>query len=412
MTNSITCQNCGAAVTLDQAVTKQIESARATLEKQYADKNQKKLAEIEVKTKQLAEAGKKIDEQVAQKVEAEKKQLWVIAQQKASEKIEEKYALEMKDLKSQALEQKKKIQDAQEKELELRKKTRELEAKEKNIELELERKLDTERKKISLQAKEDLSEEFRKKITERDQREAQMRKQIEELKRRSEQGSMQLQGDAQENDLKRILLDNFPFDIIEDVPTGIRGADLIQTVRNEYGQKSGIILWESKNTKNWVNDWTKKLKDDQAEIKAHVSVIATTAMPDDIKVFGIKDGVWVVEYKFALALVQSLRFHLIALNKVENSLEGRDEKMQFLYKYLSGPQFKNRIENIVSAFTSMKDSLDKEKRAMNRIWQNREKELERVIHNTSGLYGDMQGMIAIPTIQALELPGEDLDTLV
>jgi hypothetical protein len=318
----------------------------------------------------------------------------------------------MKDLKSQALEQKKKIQDAQEKELELRKKTRELEAKEKNIELELERKLDTERKKISLQAKEDLSEEFRKKITERDQREAQMRKQIEELKRRSEQGSMQLQGDAQENDLKRILLDNFPFDIIEDVPTGIRGADLIQTVRNEYGQKSGIILWESKNTKNWVNDWTKKLKDDQAEIKAHVSVIATTAMPDDIKVFGIKDGVWVVEYKFALALVQSLRFHLIALNKVENSLEGRDEKMQFLYKYLSGPQFKNRIENIVSAFTSMKDSLDKEKRAMNRIWQNREKELERVIHNTSGLYGDMQGMIAIPTIQALELPGEDLDTLV
>lgn len=412
MTNSITCQNCGAVVTLDQAVTKQIETARQALEQKYALENQKKITEIENQKKQLLEAEKNIHEQVAKKVEAEKKQLWAIAQTKAAEKVEEKYSLEMKDLKAQAAEQKKRLEAAQTQELELRKKTRELEEKEKNMALELERQLDEARKKISLQAKEELSEEFRKKLSERDQREEQMRKQIEELKRRSEQGSMQLQGDAQENDLKRLLCDNFPFDIIEDVPTGIRGADLIQTVRNEYGRPSGIILWESKNTKNWVNDWTKKLKDDQAETKAHLAVIATTAMPDDIQVFGMKDGVWVVEYKFAIALVQSLRFHLIALNKVENSLEGRDEKMQFLYQYLSGPQFKNRIENIVSAFSSMKDSLDKEKRAMNRIWQNREKELERVIHNTSGLYGDMQGMIAIPTIPALELPGDDLDTLV
>jgi hypothetical protein len=407
MTNAITCQNCGAIVTLDQAVTKQIETARQQLEQQYATANQKKLDEITLKTKQLAAAEKQMDAEISKKVESEKKQLWIIAQQKAAEKLDQKYSLELKDLKSQAAEQKKQLEFAQEKELELRKKARLLEEKEKQLQLELERQLDVERKKISLQAKEDLSEEFRKKMTERDQRESQMRKQIEELKRRSEQGSMQLQGDAQENDLKRLLVDNFPFDVIEDVPTGIRGADLIQTVRNQYGQKTGIILWESKNTKTWVNDWTKKLKDDQAETKAHVAVIATTAMPDDVQVFGIKDGVWVVEYKFALALVQSLRFHLIAMSKIETSLEGRDEKMQFLFEYLSGPQFKNRIENIVSAFTSMKDSLDKEKRAMNRIWQNREKELERVIHNTSGLYGDMQGMISIPTIQALELPGEE-----
>ena len=337
-----------------------------------------------------------------------RKKAQIYADKKAEEE-RKKVELEIKDLENQNKEQQKALEKSQEKELEIRKKSRELEEKQKNFDLEMARKLDVEKLKIEKKAKEDSDEELRKKLSEKDQKLEQLKKALDEAKRKSDQGSQQLQGDAQENDLKKALESTFPFDKIEDVPTGIRGADLIHTINNNFGQKKGVILWESKNTKAWHNDWIKKLKDDQVETKADLCILATTTLPQDVQNFAYKDGVWVVEYRFALSLVHTLRFHLLEISKIQTSLEGRDEKMDFLYQYLSGPQFKNRIENIVSAFTSMHENLLKEKKAMNAIWSKREKEIDRMMNNTTGLYGDMQGIISLPTIQNLELPGGEED---
>jgi hypothetical protein len=177
------------------------------------------------------------------------------------------------------------------------------------------------------------------------------------------------------------------------------------------GQKQGIILWESKNAKAWKAEWVTKLKDDQTNIKADVVIIATQVLPDGIDTFGFRDGVWITAYKYALPLVAALRYQLSEMNRVKQSFVGKDAKMELLYNYLGGPEFKNRIETIVLAFVSLKSGLDTEKRAMEKIWSKREKEIERVIKNTTGFYGDLEGIMgsaALPSIEALELPtGED-----
>ena len=238
----------------------------------------------------------------------------------------------------------------------------------------------------------------------------QMRKTIEELKRKSEQGSMQVQGDAQEEDLKFLLKSKFPTDTIEDVPTGIRGADLIQTVRNDFGVECGIIVWESKNTKAWNDEWIRKLKEDQGLVKGDLAILITSVLPEGLKNFGLQDGVWIIEYKYAIAISTILREQLIQIAKTKKSLEGTDEKMNQLHNYLTGPQFKNRMENIVLAFTQMQEDLSKEQRAFQRIWAKREKEIERVTTNTIGMYGDLQGIVgnALPAMETLELESGEL----
>lgn len=331
----------------------------------------------------------------------EKTKMWVIAQQKAKEKAD----TELKDLHEQAAERAKQLEEAQKNELELRKQAREMEAKTKNMQLDMERKMDEERKVITDKIHKDVEEQQKRKDMEAEQKMEQMRKTIEELRRKSEQGSMQLQGDAQEANLKATLEAAFPMDSVADVPTGIRGGDLVQTVRSEFGQDAGVILWESKNTKNWNAEWLKKLKGDQLLVKADICIIATTVLPEGIKNFGCIDGVWVVDYTCSIAFAASIRFHLAEMARMQRSLVGRDEKMEHLYAYLSGSQFKSRVENIVSAFRSMKDDLEAEKRAFMRLWSKREREIERVITNTTGMYGDLQGIIgaSLPTIAHLEL---------
>lgn len=405
MNQSIVCQHCGKPLEITEAISHQL---RAEMEKElsmkFAEKEKSFLAEKETMLKkqaELAEKEKSIAAQVEEKLQAEKKQMWAIAQKKAAEQSD----LKMKDLEEQNKEKEKKLKEFQEQELALRKQARELEEKAAAMKLENERKLDEERKGLMAKAKEQAEVEMGRKMMEKDQQMEQMKKTIDELKRRSEQGSMQLQGDAQENNLKSLLMQAFVFDTIDDVPTGIRGADLVQTVRSNTGGEAGILLWESKNAKNWSDEWVKKLKEDQGRVKASLCIIATTVLPEGIRHFGEMDGVWVVEYSYAIHVAGFLRHHLIEMNRTETSLVGRDEKMQMMYQYLSGSQFKNRVENILMAFTSMKQDLESEKRVYQKHWSKREKELERVIMGTSGMYGDLQGIIgaALPTIATLEL---------
>lgn len=352
-------------------------------------------------TKMLTE---ELEQKLKLDLEAEKKKLWVIAQQKAAEKQSKMVG----ELEEQLKENTKKLAESEKNELELRKKSRELEEREKKIELELARKIDEERVKISNQVKREEGEHQRLKLQEKDKQLDIMRKQIDDLKRKAEQGSMQIQGEVQENDLLELLTTTFMTDEISDVATGAKGADLVQKVNAKMGTQSGTIIWESKNTKAFSEAWISKLKHDQGLVKADIAILVTQVLPENMVGFGLRNGVWVVSYTHIIPLVHALRIQLIEVAKVKQSLVGRDEKMDLLYKYLSGAQFKNRVENIVMAFVSMKDDLETEKRSLTRIWAKREKELEKVVLSTSNMYGDLQGIIgaSLPAIEQLELLGD------
>ena len=402
---TITCPKCGTEIPLSDALT---EKMRHQLESEVGKEFKEKEKALEEKAKLLEESQKNMDVQVAKKLESEKVKMWEEAKKKASENLD----VELKDLKKTNEEKDEQLNKMREEQLELRKEKRAIEEEKKNMKLEIEKKLDAERKQIAEQAKKDASDEMHLKMAEKDKQMDQLRKSLEDAKRKSEQGSMQIQGDVQENDLKMTLQNNFSMDVVEDVPTGIKGADLVQTVNTSFGHKAGIILWESKNTKAWSDDWIKKLKGDQALVKADVCILVSQTLPEGVKDFKFQGGVWICSYQSALSLVTALRLHLTELSQVKQSLVGKDEKMELLYHYLAGSEFTNRIENIVSAFTSMQADLDAEKRSMERLWKKRGKEIERVIISTSGMYGDLQGIVgaSLPAIKSLELPsGEETE---
>jgi hypothetical protein len=228
------------------------------------------------------------------------------------------------------------------------------------------------------------------------------------MKRKAEQGSMETQGEVLEQDFEARLKALFVHDDIQPVPKGIKGADLIQSVRTPMGDECGVLLWETKNTKAWSNAWTPKLKDDMIETRASIAVLVSVVLPNGIKRFGQVDGVWVSDPLCAIPLAAVLREQLEAISRERTASTGKNEKMEALYQYLAGVEFKQKIEGIIEAFTSMQEQLNKERRAMEKHWKQREKEIERVVKNTAGLYGDMQGIIGgqIPAIPALELDDE------
>ena len=421
--NKIVCPNCKFEFEPTGALTQQIKSH---LEAEFASKSkdaQNRLMEqqktLDAQTQKLELEKKQNDELILTKnkefeakTKAEMNQKWSEMEMSLKQKIElesrSKIEVELKDFQARDEENKKRLAEAVAKELELRKQARELEEKQKNAELEFQRQIDLERKSIFEKAKTEADEGMRLKLAEKDKQMEQLKNSLEDAQRKAQQGSMQIQGDVQENELKLILSQNYPSDQISDVATGVKGADIVQLVYSTLGQNCGVVIWESKRTKTWSDDWVKKLKDDQVAAEADVAILATQVMPEGLKLYGFYKGVWVVHYDLAciLALTSTIRYHLQEIHGVKNSMIGRGEKMEYLYNYLSGAQFKNKMENIVSAFSSMKEDLETEKRSMMRIWAKRDKEITRVIESTSGLYGDLQGIIggALQTIPSLELP--------
>ena len=199
---------------------------------------------------------------------------------------------------------------------------------------------------------------------------------------------------------------NFPFDLIEPVNPGIKGADVLQKVHSPTGQECGTLVWESKNTKNWNDKWISKLKDDQRQIKAAAAILVSVVLPDVISHFGSVEGVWVTDFHSAVGVATILRESLIQVSVARHAAEGKNEKMEMLYSYLSGTDFKQRVEPIVKSFIAMRDDLEREKRAMESAWSKREKQIQKVVRSVAGMYGDMQGIIGgtLPKIDYLELP--------
>src|SRR5947209_8508935 len=289
-------------------------------------------------------------------------------------------------------------------ELQLRRSLRELEEAKKNQDLDYQRKLDEERKRIEAQARAAAGEEVGR-------REAQYKAQIEsaqrevaDLKRKLEQGSQQLQGEALELSLESMLRSAFPLDEILPVPKGVNGADLIQRVRSPSGLVCGTILWEAKQTKSWQPAWLRKLKDEQQEIGAEFAVIVTAAMPREAREPFLRESdVWVTRYDAARPLAECLRAALLELAKQRQANLGRSEKMELLYSYICSPQFAGRLKSLYDGFVVMREELEAEKAAFARIWKKREAQLTRMQDGLLSVVGDLQGIgeEAVPALDAV-----------
>jgi hypothetical protein len=394
----IICPHCHREIPLSEAISHQI---REQLRKEFNSEVKKKEEELAEKEQALSQKVEALEEDYAKKLKSEKARL----EQEAKKKAEQSVAIELEDLKAQVTEKEGKLQEAKTKELQLRKERRDLEEKRQTLELEMTRRLDEEREKIKDETLSIFTEEHRLKDLEKDKKISDMLKQIEDLKRKAEQGSQQLQGEVLELELEEMLKTNFPLDNLEPVGKGKRGADILQRVHNQSGQYCGTIIWESKRTKGWNDGWIEKLKEDQREAKAEIAVLVTTALPKEVNNFTQINGIWVTNFPLAICLAGPLRLTLIQVANAKLSEVGKYEKMEVLYGYLSGPEFRQKVEAIVEAFASMKKDLDHEKRTTIKNWSKREKQIERVIYNISGMFGSMQGIMgaSLPEIKSLEM---------
>ena len=273
-----------------------------------------------------------------------------------------------------------------------------LREKDEEREIQMKKRLMDEEERIKVEVRQKADEEHKLKDLEKDNKLQQALDQIESLKTKIQQGSQQTQGETLELELETKLREEFPTDKILEVKKGQRGADVEQEVVDKLGRSCGKILWESKNAE-WSNGWISKLKEDQRQAKADLAVLVTVNLPEGV------DGVWIVSWNHFIPLSWSLRFNLVSLFHERTSSEGKDEKMKILYQYLTGTEFKNRVEGIVDAFSNLQEELEKEKRYFNVKWARQEKEIRKVIDHTHGMYGDLQGVIgkSLPEIKSLEL---------
>jgi hypothetical protein len=404
-TTVINCPHCGGEIALDEALSQRIrQELRRESEAELARTREAlRQAGIEVaaQKKRLDEEKKALEAETARRVAEERSKLKTEVQKD----LEEKAALEMGALRDQLADREKRLAAFRETELALRREKRDLEEAKQGLEVEIARQIDEERKKIQGETEKRCAEQYRLREADKDKVIEDLKRQAEEFRRKAEAGSQQLQGEVAELSLEEVLASTFPTDRIEEVPKGIRGADVIPRVCNATGETCGTLIWESKRTKAWSAGWLDKLKEDQREVKAEIAVLVSSALPKGLNGFGRVNGVWVCDHSLASGLAQALRVGLIDLASARLAATGRNEKMEMLYEYLSGPAFRQQVEGIVDAFTAMQRDLDQEKRAMEKIWAKRAKQIERVVKNMGRMYGSMEGIIgqSLPELDLFDL---------
>jgi hypothetical protein len=393
--DSIRCPNCGEQIPVSEAIYHQIADQTRAEFKTESLEQQKKLA---AKERELADKEKTIEQTVKEHVESARIKLLKEAEASARQSV----SVEIEDLKRRADERGQQLEVAQKAELELRKQKRELEDREKNLELETTRKMDEERKTIQEETEKRLQDAHRLKDAEKDKKIQDATRVNDELRRKLEQGSQQTQGEVLELELEQLLSNAFPSDRIEPVPKGVSGADALQRVINNAGHHCGTIVWESKRTKAWSDGWISKLKDNQRSVKADIAILVSEALPKECKNFQQTNGIWISSPQCALPLAIALRSQLVEVEMAKLSAVGKNEKMEVMYRYVSGPEFKQRVEAIVEAFVDMQNDLQEEKRSAERRWAKRDKQIQKVISNTGGMYGDLQGLIG-SSLQSIPL---------
>ena len=382
---SIACPSCGKKIPLTRALRAEIESSLKE--------------EFDERTRELRD-------EYDRKLDADRERL----EKDAARRAEKKLAHELAGLKEQLKEQAGEIEEARRVELALRKREQALERKQADLEVTIARTVADERARIVAETRERLADDHRLKDAERERQLADMRRQIEDLKRKADQGSQQLQGEAGEDELESILRAAFPMDDVSGIGQGVRGADVHHVVVDTRGVKRGAILWECKNARHWSDGWIAKLKADQRSLHADVAVLVTAALPKDCRRFTMIDGVLVTDFACAGALAAVLRANLLELAHARTAALHKHDTLELLFRYLSGVEFRQRVEAMVEAFAAMRAELDQERRAAERAWARRAKQIDAVTFNVSGLYGDLQGMVpSLPRIRSLELPAADVD---
>jgi hypothetical protein len=402
--STIKCPNCQHEFPIGNALAQEIEN---DIKGRYLKKYNEDRQRMEAEKAQLAKEAELLKLQaenqeavIADKLRLAKQQL----EQEAIKKAANEMQLQLDSLNKELTDKAQKLKESQGKELELLRKHKEIQEREENLKLELEKQMLEKQKEIEDRAKKMEGERFELKIKELEKKLEDQKELAETMRRKAEQGSMQLQGEVQELALEELLKSSFPFDEIEEVGKGVKGADCIQHVRNSSAQFCGKIIYESKRTKAFTNEWIDKLKSDMRATQADLAVIVTEVLPKDMEHFGMKDGVWVCRFSDIKAVAFLLRDSLIKINTALVSQENKGDKMQLLYNYLTGNEFKQQIEAIVEGFVALKDGITREKIQMEKIWKEREKQLEKVLLNTTHFYGSVKGIAgnAVGDIKLLE----------
>ena len=338
------------------------------------------------------------------RLEEEKAKLAVTLKEDALKKAKEELALQMKDKANEIEELRKQNKALQEQLLEINKSLRQLKTNYEERMIEKEKQLTREQDKIRIEEKRKADEEYKLKILEKDKKLDDAMKMVDDYKRKLEQGSQQLQGEVLELELENILRREFPYDEIKEVPKGVKGADVLQVVKNNNGKVCGTIIWESKRTKAWSEPWVLKLKEDQRQLKADIAVIISQVLPDNIRNISLHNGIWVTSFEAFIGLALALRSNLIEVTGVKSSLVGKQDKKEILWNYLTSVDFRQRVEAIYDAYSQMLNDLKKEKDWFTKKWAKQEKNITRVADNILGMHGDLEGIVgkSLPEIKELQ----------
>ena len=409
----IVCPNCNHEIKLTESLAAPlIEATRRKFQEQLSAKDaefSKKEETLRVQQEQLARDRESIEDQVSTRLKAERSQIATIEAKKAREaaatELETKNK-ELTELQQVLVENNQKLAAAQQAQADLIRKQRELDDAKRELELTIEQRVQASLVDVHVKARQEAEDLLKAQVSQKDLQIAAMNRTIEELKRKADQGSQQTQGEALELELEALLKSRFPLDLIEPVGKGEFGGDVVQRVNGSLGQTAGVILWEFKRTKNWSDGWLAKLREDQRNAKADVALIISQTLPKDVETFDLIDGVWVAHPRCAVPVAVALRQSLIELAGARSAQQGQQTKMELMYRYLTGPRFRQRLEGIVEKFDELKEDLDKERKFMNRIWSKRESQIQSVIETTVGMYGDLQGIAgkALPEIPNLDMP--------
>ena len=419
---TITCPNCKQEIKLTESLAAPlVEATRNRFEQLLAQKDMdvvRRENEIDVAKEKLANAKKSLDDEVSVKVEDQliKERTRIIDEEtkKAKKAVSSDLAQKEKELvELQAVIEinQEKLAEAQSAQANIIKKERELDDARREIELTVEKGIKDKLIETRERAKREAEESLKLNIAEKDQTISSMQSKIEDLMKKADQGSQQLQGEVQELELEENLRREFSLDVIEPVPKGEFGGDVVQRVVSVSGQPCGMILWESKRTKNWSDGWLPTLREAQRAAKADIAVIVSQSLPKGLDTFQTIDGVCVTHPRLVLPVATLLRQSLVDVAQSRQAIQGQQAKTEMVYDYLTSPRFRQRIEAIVEAFSTMQTDLEREKKVITKQWAKRDEQISRGMKSTVGMYGDLQGIAgkSLQEIESLEMQLLEVD---
>lgn len=410
---TISCPTCSTEIKLTESLAAPLiratrEEYEAKLARKEADVSKREAA-LREEHSAIDEARRSIDDQIAEGLKAGRAAIAAEEAKRARAAVAvdiESKSRELIDLQHLLQDRNAKLEEAQKAQAEVLRKQRELDDAKREIDLTVEKRVQESVEEVRLKARAEAEDGLKLKVAEKEHQIASMQRQIDDLKRKAEQGSQQLQGEVLELQLESTLRSHFPRDTIEPVGKGEFGGDVIQRVHGPAGQACGAILWETKRTKNWTDGWLSKLRGDQRAAGAEIAILVSNALPKEIETFGQIDGIWVTDIRYGVPLAIALRQSLVEMASARQAHEGQETKMQLVYQYLTGPKFKHRVEAIVEKFSDMKADLERERKSMMRLWAKREAQIHGVIESTVGMYGDLQGIAGkvLLEIEGLQIP--------